>query len=175
MEFEEVVRTRRSVRSYSDQALSDEAVERVLTLATRAPSANNVQPWRFIVVRDQAKREEIAEISFQQSFIAEAPVVIVCCGQEYHDSYSWIADNMYLVDVTIAIDHLTLAARDEGLGTCWIGAFDHDRLKAILNVPDGVDIVALTPLGCPASPSAFTDRTHRKSLSEVVFAEQYGA
>ena len=84
MELEEVVRTRRSVRSYSSQAVSEETVERVLTLATRAPSANNVQPWRFIVVRDKAKREQIAEVSFQQSFIAEAPVVIVCCGERYH-------------------------------------------------------------------------------------------
>jgi len=174
MDFQEVIQTRRSVRSYRSDPVPDDALERVLEAARSAPSANNVQPWRYIVVTDQATREKIADISFNQAFIAEAPVVIVCCGHNYHDSYSWIADNMFLVDSTISFDHLTLAARAEGLGTCWIGAFDHPQLKELLNVPAGYDIVVLTPLGYPQSDTAFRPVSNRKALDEIVFHERFG-
>lgn len=174
MEFTDVVRTRRSVRSYRSDPVPADALERVLEAARSAPSANNVQPWRYIVVRDEKLRKKIADISFNQSFIAEAPVVIVACGKNYHDDYSWLADHMFLVDVTISFDHLTLAARNEGLGTCWIGAFDHKQLKDLLGVPAGYDIVVLTPLGYPKSESAFRPVSKRKVISEVVFQEKFG-
>ena len=174
MDFEEVIKTRRSVRSYREDPVPDDVLERVLGAAQSAPSANNVQPWRYIVVTDEETRGEIADISFNQAFIAEAPVVIVCCGKNYHDSYSWLADNMFLVDSTISFDHLTLAARNEGLGTCWIGAFDHPQLKELLDVPTGYDIVVLTPLGYPKSGSAFRPASNRKSLSEIVFHDKFG-
>ena len=128
MDFLEVLLTTRSVRSYSSKPVEAEVLKRILNCARMAPSANNVQPWRFVVAHDEKMRKAIAKASANQSFIAEAPVVIVCCGKRYVDRWSWIKKNMYLVDTTIAIDHLTLAARNEGLGTCWIGAFDHDVL-----------------------------------------------
>ena len=174
MDFYQVIKARRSVRSYKGDAISDDVLRRVLEGARIAPSANNTQPWTFIVVKDAALREKIAEISFEQSFIAEAPVVIVCCGRQYHDSYSWIADNMYIVDVTIAVDHLTLAARNEGLGTCWIGAFHREPLKKLLDIPAGHDPIILTPLGYPSSPAAFRAVSSRKPLGEIVCAEKFG-
>ncbi|NOZ20062.1 MAG: nitroreductase [Planctomycetes bacterium] len=174
MEFDGVIKTRRSVRSYRDDPIPDDVLERVLTAAQSAPSANNVQPWRYIVVRDEATRKKIAEVALNQAFIAEAPVVIVCCGRNYHDSYSWIADNMFLVDCTISFDHLTLAARNEGLGTCWIGAFDHPQIKEVLDVPVGYDVVVLTPLGYPKSDQAFRPVSNRKPLSEIAFSEKFG-
>ncbi|MEW6355346.1 MAG: nitroreductase family protein [Planctomycetota bacterium] len=174
MDFDEVVSTRRSVRSYRSDPVPDDVLKRILTAAQSAPSANNVQPWRYIVARDDATRKKIADVAFNQAFIAEAPVVIVCCGKNYHDSYSWIADNMFLVDCTISFDHLTLAARNEGLGTCWIGAFDHPQLKEILEVPAGYDIVVLTPLGYPKSDKAFRPVSNRKPMSEIIFAEKFG-
>ena len=168
MEFTTVLRTRRSVRGYKADPVPDEILGRVLEGARMAPSANNVQPWHFVVVRDAAKRRELAELAAGQSFVGEAPVVIVCCGKRYTDRYSWIHDNMYLVDCAIAIDHLTLAARNEGLGTCWIGAFDHDGVKRAVDVPAGYDVLMLIPVGFPARQSAFRETESRKSLNEIV-------
>jgi len=140
-----------------------------------APSANNVQPWRFVVVADKDKREQIAKAAANQMFVADAPIVIACCGKKYTDRWSWISENMYLVDTSIAIDHLTLAARNEGLGTCWIGAFDHNKIKKLLAVPDGFDVIALTPVGYPSSPELFRETQSRKPLDQIVFAETFGS
>ena len=174
MDLYDVIRTRRSVRSYKGDAIPANVLHRVLDAARMAPSANNTQPWKFIVVKDPATRKKVAEVSFAQSFIAEAPVVIVCCGRRYHDAYSWIADNMYLVDVTIAVDHLTLAARNEGLGTCWIGAFDREALKALLKIPNDHDPVVLTPLGFPSGMRPFQSGASHKPLGEIAFSEMFG-
>jgi len=174
MNFTEVLLTRRSVRAYSSKAVAPEVVSRVLNAARMAPSANNVQPWRFIVVRDENRRKAIARASAEQGFIAEAPVVIVGCGKRYIDRWSWIRENMYLIDTTIAIDHLTLAARNEGLGTCWVGAFEHKQLRGLLKVPDGFDVIALTPLGYPEADGAFYETTSRKAMEKIVFTETFG-
>ncbi|MFC1453236.1 nitroreductase family protein [Verrucomicrobiota bacterium] len=168
MDFDQVVKTRRSVRRYSQDPIPDDVLRRVLEGARMAPSANNVQPWHFIVVRGEAKRRELAELAGGQSFVGDAPVVIVCCGKRYTDRYSWIGDNMYLVDCTIAIDHLTLTARNEGLGTCWIGAFDHDGVKRAVQVPAGYDVIMLMPVGYSASADAFRETTSRRALEDIV-------
>ncbi|RKY85981.1 nitroreductase [candidate division KSB1 bacterium] len=174
MEFYNVIKTRRSVRSYKDEKVPAEVVRRVLDAARLAPSANNTQPWRFIVVENETTRKELGRLASNQMFIAEAPIIIVCCGEKYRDPWSWIGENMYLVDVTIAIDHLTLAARNEGLGTCWIGAFDHSSIKKLLGIPKEIDVIALTPLGYPRNEAAFTESTRRKHLSEITFKDKYG-
>jgi len=167
MDFTEVIRTRRSIRAYSPDPVPDEVLRRVLDSARMAPSANNIQPWHFIVVRDAAVRRHLAELAAGQAFVGEAPVVVACCGKRYADRYSWIGDNMYLVDCAIAIDHLTLAARNEGLGTCWIGAFDHESVKRVVKPPAGYDVIMLIPIGYPDSPKAFRETTSRQSLRSV--------
>lgn len=169
MDFTTVLKTRRSVRSYKPDPIPEDVLSRVLGGARVAPSANNVQPWHFVVVKDEAKRRKLAA---GQSFVGEAPVVIVCCGKRYTDRYSWIRDNMYLVDCTIAIDHLTLAARNEGLGTCWIGAFDHEEVKRAVDVPDGYDVIMLIPVGYPASESAFREPGSRQALESIVTMQE---
>jgi len=168
MDFTTVVKTRRSVRSYRPDPIPDDVLRRVLDAARVAPSANNVQPWHFIVVRDAGKRKELASLAAGQSFVGEASVVIVCCGKRYMDRYSWLGDSMYLVDCTIAIDHLTLAARNEDLGTCWIGAFDHEGVKRAVQVPTGYDVIMLMPVGYLASPGAFRETSSRRPLEAVV-------
>ncbi|MCG2661107.1 MAG: nitroreductase family protein [Kiritimatiellae bacterium] len=168
MDFTEVVKTRRSVRSYRSDPIPEDVLRRVLDGARMAPSANNIQPWHFLVVKDAAKRRQLAELAAGQMFVAEAPVVIVCCGRRYEDRYSWIRSNMYLVDCSIAIDHLTLAARNEGLGTCWIGAFDHDGVRKAVQVPSGYDVIMLLPIGYPASKTAFRETGGRRGLREIV-------
>jgi len=168
MDFTTVFKTRRSVRSYKPDPIPDDTLRRVLDCARLAPSACNVQPWHFIVARDAAKRRQLAEAAAGQSFVGEAPVVIVCCGKQYAERYSWIGDNMYLVDCAIAIDHLTLAARNEGLGTCWIGAFNHEGVKRAVKVPAGYDVIMLVPIGYPASPNAFREDASRHSPQSIV-------
>jgi nitroreductase len=168
MDFMTVVKTRRSVRAYKADVIPDDVLCRVLEGARMAPSANNLQPWHFIVVRDAGVRRQLAALAADQSFVGEAPVVIACCGKRYTDRYSWIRDNMYLVDCTIAIDHLTLAARNEGLGTCWIGAFDHEGVKRLVKAAAGYDVIMLMPIGYPASPNAFRETRSRHSLQSIV-------
>jgi nitroreductase len=174
MDFHEVIRTRRSIRSFSNRVVGVETVGRILEAARIAPSAANTQPWHFIVVREADRRAKLAELAAGQMFIAEAPVVIAACGLKYHDRYSWIADHMFLVDVSIAMTQLTLAARAEGLGTCWIGAFDHSGVHALLKVPDTHRVVMLTPLGYPAGKDAFAGPGKRKNLAEIVSYETFG-
>jgi len=170
MDCLEAIRTRRSVRAYKPDPVPPAALKRVLDCARMAPSANNVQPWHFIVVRDAVKRRQLAEAAADQMFLAEAPVVIVCCGRRYTDRWSWLGAHMYLVDCAIAFDHLTLAARGEGLGTCWIGAFDPAKIRKILRLPEDVEPLAMTPLGKPAAPAL---PKRRKALDEIVHRERW--
>ena len=178
LSLEEAIRTRRSVRAFSDRPVCRETLERVLELATRAPSAGNGQPWRLIVVQEEAARKEVARLALDQDFVAEAPAVVVCCGERFVDRWSWLEDRVYLVDAAILVDHLTLAARAEGLGTCWVGAIepeDHVSMKQFLGVPEGFDIVMVVPVGYPAEgEAAFEEASKRRPLAETVFWERFG-
>jgi len=174
MEFYDLIRTRRSIRSYQKKDIPPDVLDRVLDAARIAPSGNNRQPWSFVVVKDEKKKKKIAEASYGQSFIAEAPVVVVCCAKHYPNSYEPWKENSYLADTIIAIDHLVLAARNEGLGSCWIGAIHDKEVKKILNISDDVDVVMVIPLGYPLSDSAFTDSFYRRPLEEICFLEKYG-
>ena len=148
----DAIRTRRSVRSYAAKPIPAEVMERMQQALRLAPSACNIQPWRFILVTDAALRREVAQAANGQKWMADAPVIVVGCGlpvQAYKKMGGY--GNSVDVDVAIALDHLTLAAADEGLGTCWIGAFAEEQVKPLLAVPDDVRVVALMPVGYPAS------------------------
>lgn len=148
MEVYEAIRARKSVRSYRDDPVKREVLERVLGAARLAPSARNDQDWRFVVVEDADTRAELCDAASGQRFVAEAPVVIVCCSETDHRQMK-CGQYSYPINIAIAVDHLTLAAVCEGLGTCWVGAFDADRVKSILGIPDDVEVVELLPLGYP--------------------------
>jgi nitroreductase len=163
MDFTKVIETRRSVRAYADKAIPDEVLHRVLEAARLAPSANNSQPWRFIVVKDGATRAQIAKAANDQLSVTQAPVVIVCCGK-HSDARN----------VGIAIEHLALAARNEGLGTCWIGWFDEQPVKKLVGVPAEQDIIILLPMGYPASDDLFSATAERLPLDQIVFWERFG-
>jgi nitroreductase len=121
-----------------------------------APSACNFQPWKFIWVQDGDLRRRVAEAANNQEWMADAPCIVVGCGRA-DDAYKKMGGDGSSIDVdlAIALDHLTLAAAAEGLGTCWIGAFNQAAVKELLSVPLDVKVVALTPLGRPAAPEAF--------------------
>ncbi len=170
MDFYEVLYTRRSVRAYEQKPVPDDILYKVLDAARIAPSGANYQPWTFIVVKDERLRTKVAEACHHQKWIAEAPIIIVACGHPFNVNYNrggFMGNLSMIQDVSIAFTHLILAARAEGLGTCWIGAYDNEAIKKILDIPETVDVVAVTPLGYPrGNPFKRTDR--RKSLEEIV-------
>ena len=176
MDVIEAIRTRRSVRKYLSQPLDDDVLSRMFDALRFAPSACNYQPWRFIIVCERQRREAIARASHDQMFIAQAPVIIVGCGipdRAYKRMGGY--GNSVDVDLAIALDHLTLAAAECGLGTCWIGAFDEKAVKDIVRIPETVKVVALTPLGYPAEPGLLRpiEDNERKPRNEVIAFERF--
>ncbi len=174
MDFYEVIRTRRSVRSYRDDPIPKEGLERVLDAARIAPSGSNRQPWKFILVRDGALKQKMVSVCHNQEFIAEAPLVVVACGERLPiNRGGYMGEMSVLLDVAIAFTQLILAARAEGLGTCWIGAFNNHTIKELLEVPEGYEVVAITPLGYPSYPKAFTEPKKRKTINQIVSENKF--
>ncbi len=166
MEFYEVIRRRRSVRAYQPDPIPEETLNRILEAGRLAPSAKNLQPWRFLVIRDRRLISELIPAMRNQKFIAEAPILIGVVAKE---KIAWGRMggywSSYPVDCAIALEHIILAATAEGLGTCWIGAYEEKEVRRILNIPEDEKPIAFTPLGYPnESPE---ERT-RKPLSEIV-------
>ncbi|MFC1594270.1 nitroreductase family protein [Candidatus Omnitrophota bacterium] len=146
MDVMKAIQTRRSVRSYEDTPVTKEKLQSILEAARLAPSAGNRQEWRFIVVRDHATRQKLMAAAKDQAFVGQAPAVIACCAET--DGHTMTCGQLcYPIDVAIAIDHVTLAATAEGLGTCWVGAFHEDRVKDILQIPREIRVVELVTVG----------------------------
>jgi nitroreductase len=169
MDIYELIRLRKSVRSYLPKEVETDKLERVLEAGRLAPSASNRQEWRFVVVKDKTTRERLAGAS-NHSFIAQAPVIVACCAEtDGHLMPCGLPS--FSIDVAIAIDHITLAAVDEGLGTCWIGGFNAEKAKEVLNIPKEVYVVELLPIGYPSDPSEA--QKSRKALQEIVRYESW--
>jgi len=168
MNLMQAIRARRSIRNFMDKSVEEEKLLAVLEAGRLAPSARNMQDWRFIVVRDSATRQRLAEAARDQKFVGMAPVVIAACGTS--DMVMTCGQPAYAIDVAIAVDHMTLAAASLGLGTCWIGAFYEEKVKEILGVPQGIRVVALLLLGYPAEQPG---PRPRKSLDEVLAWEHW--
>ena len=151
MDIYTTIRTRKSVRAYLDKPVEKEKLDRILEAVRLAPSASNRQEWRFVVATDPGKRRRLAEEAAGQRFIAQAPVVIAACAQT-DGKIMRCGQACAPIDVAIAIDHLTLAAVAEGLGTCWIGSFDPGMVREILDIPEEIEVVELLPLGYPDDP-----------------------
>jgi len=169
MNIYEAIGKRRSIRSYKDRPVEQEKLDRILEAARLAPSASNRQEWRFVVVRDPAVRKSLVQAAGNQTFVGEAPVVIACCA-ETDGHVMRCGQPCYPIDVAIAVDHITLAAVEEGLGTCWIGAFSEPEAKQILGIPERIRVVVLLTLGYPAhSPGP----PSRKSLDEIICYDKW--
>lgn len=138
-----------------------------------APSACNYQPWHFVLVSDEDLRTQLGMAANKQSWIAAAPVIVIACGWP-QQAYKRMGGNGNSVDidVAIAVDHLTLAAVAEGLGTCWIGSFGENDVKQLLRIPAEAKVVAMTPLGYPASadlnyPARESDRQSEGTIFSI--------
>lgn len=172
MKFSDLMLVRRSVRLYSDRAVSREDLLAVLEAARVAPSACNNQPTKLFVITERDELDELAA-AYPRDWFRSAPVVIVVCAD--HQKSWHRADGKDHADINAAIvtDHMTLAAAARGLGTCWICAFDADRVRHQLALPDHLEPVVLLPLGHPEEPlSIAAHQSPRKSLDNLV---QWGA
>lgn len=168
MEFYEVIKTRRSIRSFKETKIPDESLNRILEAARIAPSGHNRQLWKFYIVEDVEKKQRVAEACSGQTWIAGAPAVIVATGWKIPFSRGgYMGDMTFTMDVSIAFTQLLLAARAEGLGTCWIGDFSNEAVKKALGIPVDEYVVAVTPIGYP-DRGGFSENTKRKSLEEIV-------
>lgn len=186
MELFEAIRTRRSVRSYQDRPVEDEKLQAVLDAVRVAPSWANMQCWRMVVVKDKAIQEKISDLSYVESFfapkgyksnpskkaLASAPVVLILCADPAQSGVLW-EQNYYLVDAGIAAQNLMLAARGQGLGTVFVGVYDEEKVKGLLNIPASIRVVGLFPLGYPTEEKK--EGPKRKSLEEICFHDRWGA
>ena len=181
MEFLELVKSRHSVRGYSERPVEEKKLRHVLECARLSPSARNSQVWRFVVVKDEEVKKKItAAMPFFNSFASKAPVIIVACAEGKSSSHN--GQEYYLVDVAIALEHLVLAASEKGLGTCWMAAFDEEKVKEALSIPKEVRVVAITPLGYPGSEGLVAKATGkiaklvspRKKIEEIAFLDGWG-
>jgi nitroreductase len=175
MNVHEAIKNRRSVREFSTRPIPATSVARLRDALRFAPSACNLQPWQFVLVTAPHLRDQVAKVSNEQLFIAKAPLLVVACGfpdQAYQQMGGH--GNSVDIDIAIALDHLTLAAVAEGLGTCWIGAFDERQVKPLLRIPTEAKIVAMMPIGFPrveTSIHVIADDARKDEAS--VFAEDY--
>lgn len=164
MDVLEAIEKRRSVRVYEDKPIPEEKLRKILEAARLAPSARNCQDYQLVVVKNEKMRKKIASEATSESFIGAAPVIIaaVALDPEFIMPGGIPA---HPVDIAIAVDHMTLVAVEEGLGSCWIGAFKQGRIKEILGIPDRYRVVVLLSLGYPCqSPK----RKLRKPLKEII-------
>jgi nitroreductase len=168
----DAIKMRRSVRSYSDKPIPADVMTRIRQMLQLAPSACNNQPWHFILVTDAAIRQQIAQASQGPLWVAQAPLIVIGCGlaQQAYKKMGGCGNSVE-VDVSIALDHLSLGSVAEGLGTCWIGAFDEAKVKALLNIPEQFKVVAMMPVGYPSSPDMNREmEPGRRKLQTEIFS-----
>jgi len=162
MDVFDTIKDRRSIRTYKDERIPKDKLEKLLESARLAPSAANRQNWKFIVIDNEKIKNQLVTASNNQAFIGTTSHVIAGIGDS---DQKW-----YQVDLAIALEHIVLEAVELGLGTCWIGAFDEDEVKKILKIPPDKKVVALLTVGIPSeSPAA----RPRKALEEIIAYNEY--
>ncbi len=162
----DAIERRYSVRHYKDQPVEEERLAEVLEAARLAPSGCNLQPWKLVVVRDRTMIRKMVHAIGGQEFVEGAPVLIVACknGEGYNIGHRY---DGAVVDVAIALDHITLQAASMGLGTCWLGNYDGNEVRALLDIPSENPVVAVLALGYPDEAHPHHARP-RKPLNDLV-------
>ena len=169
MDVNEVIRVRRSIRKYKVKRIEEEKLFRVLEAGRLSPSAANRQPWHFIMITDPEIRGMMKE-AYGRSWFYEAPVIIVVCVDP---NIAGVRDgeNFWKVDGAIAMQSMILQATEEGLGTCWIGAFHEAVVRKILEIPSHIRVLAMTPLGYPDEVKEKV--TKRKKMEEILHKNKW--
>jgi nitroreductase len=171
MELTDAVQARYSCRRYADREVPEEVLVRILDAARMAPSAKNLQRTRVVAVRDSEKRKRLAEAARGQTFVGEAPVVLVFCSEGNNEHVMTCGHPSFLLDTAIFQDHVSLLCTDEGLATCWIGAFFAAQVREVLGIPDRVEVVELMPVGYPADDPP--QSRSRLPLEEILHREAW--
>ena len=168
MDLFETIRARQSVRAYLDKEIEAGKLEAILRAANQSPSAGNLQAYQVILIREKSLILKLAKATYNQDFITQAPVVLAFCADVERSSakYGSAGERLFCVqDATIATAYAQLAATALGLATCWIGAFDEQKVAGVLGLKPGLRPVAILPVGWPAESP---ERTPRRSLDELV-------
>jgi len=171
MKFFDVVKKRRSIRSFMPSPIADDELRRILEAANAAPSAGNLQSYEIYVVREKRRRESLARAAHEQLFVAGAPVSLVFCTHAARSAerYGKLAERLYSVqDATIACTFAMLAATAQGLATVWVGAFEPDTVRRVVGAPPGVVPVAILPIGRAAD---VPETPGRRELTDLVHWE----
>jgi nitroreductase len=181
MDTLEAIKTRRSIRRYKTNPVDDNVLTQVMEAARWSPSWANTQCWRFIIVRSDSIKTELAgALSLNNpstNAIKTAPIVIAICAELkksgfYRGEASTLKGDWYMFDTALAMENLALAAHALGLGTVHVGNFDAKKVEGILGIPEGFTVVEMTPLGYPDGEARVVPR---KELAEIVFNEKFGA
>ena len=164
MNFYEVIKKRCSIRSYKPNPVEEEKLNRIFEAARMAPSAANRQPICFVIIKDEKTKQQLKRV-YDEKWFYTAPIIICVCSIP---EKAWIRSdgrNYADIDAAIAMDHLILAATEEGLATCWVAAFKVSILKSLLKLPPGVEPIAMTPIGYPQD---IPEPTYRKPIEDIV-------
>jgi len=176
MDVLDAIRSFRPCTQYNSRPVPPEKLKAVLAAARLAPSQQNMQPWRFVVVQDDERKRLLAQASNRGKLIAEAPAVIVAFAIE-EDIPVTIGGyiSAYPLDVAVAVDRLRIAATAEGLGTNWIIEFNEEKIRKVLGVPEGIHPIAVIPIGYPVegNGAAKTSGDGRKSPDEIIGYNEY--
>ena len=167
MDVKEAIQKRHSVRSFSDKKPSKDLIQEIIKHAHLAPSAGNLQARDFIIIDDEEQKKGLSRASLNQMFIAEAPInIVVCANLNRVSSYGARGKELYCIqDSAAAVEHILLLAVDNGLGACWVGAFNENEVSKILELPPHVRPVAIIPIGYPKDRVTPTSRIDTKILT----------
>jgi len=164
----EAIRKRYSCRAYEDRAIERAELDKIFEAARLAPSAKNLQDWRFVVVTEKEAKIKVAAAANNQRFLEQAGAIIVGCSNS--DEVMRCGQAVGPIDVAIALEHIALQAAELGLATCWIGSFYPDKIRPILGIPEDMAIIELMALGYPADSRK---ESKREAISEILCYEKW--
>jgi len=174
MNLNEILKRRYSCRSYNNKEIKDKDLELILNNAVLAPNAGNIQAWRFVVVKDFKKREEVAIACLQQKWMTQAPIhIVICADLKYLKAHYHERGELYgIQDCTLAASNIMLTAASIGIDSCFISAFEEDMLKRALGIPDGIMPYVVITLGYSDDKP---EEKKRYPLNMFVYFNNYGA
>ena len=164
----EAIRNRYSCRAYQDRPVEQEKLNSIFEAARLAPSAKNMQDWRFVAVRDKETRRKLAEAANNQMFLENAGVVIAACSNS--DYVMRCGQRVGPIDVAVALEHIALQATELGLASCWIGSFWPEKVRTILDIPPRVAVIELMAVGYPADERK---KPSRQAMENMVCYEKW--
>ena len=166
----DAIEKRQSIRAYKDEPIKEDELREVLEAGWMAPSGCNKQPWKFVVVQDRAMIGKLVHAIGGQEFVGKAAALVVACkdGTGYHIGKRYDGG---VIDITIALDHMTLQAASIGIGTCWLGMYDGEEVEQLLGIPAQNPVVAILAMGYPEGEPGRKPR--RKAFDDVVCWEKF--